>query len=186
MTPLLRHLPNLLTVLRLCAAPFTAMLILDERYGAALLVFAFAGLSDALDGYLARRLSPGSRFGVYLDPAADKLLMLASFVTLTMVGAVPLWLTALVIARDVAIVGAVGIAWLLALPLTIEPLNIGKISTVVQVAFIGIVLMLAALGLDQPVFVLASAIATAAVTVASWAAYAQLWFRAIALGRRTA
>lgn len=185
-TPLLRHLPNLLTALRLFAAPFTAMLILNERYGAALLIFALAGLSDALDGYLARLLSPGSRFGVYLDPAADKLLMLASFVTLTMVDAVPLWLTALVIARDIAIVGAVGIAWLFALPLKIEPLNIGKISTVVQVAFIGVVLILRALGLVEPAFVLAGAIATAAVTVASWAAYGQLWWRAIALGRRTA
>jgi len=185
-TSLLRHLPNLLTALRLCAAPFTAMLILDERYGAALLVFAFAGLSDALDGYLARRLSPGSRFGVYLDPAADKLLMLASFVTLTMVGAVPLWLTALVIARDIAIIGAIGIAWLFALPLKIEPLNIGKIGTVAQVAFIGIVLILRAFTFVEPAVVLAGAITTAAVTVASWAAYARAWFRALALGRRTA
>ncbi|MBV9990250.1 MAG: CDP-alcohol phosphatidyltransferase family protein [Alphaproteobacteria bacterium] len=185
-TPLLRHLPNFLTALRLFAAPFTAMLILDGRFGAALLIFAFAGLSDALDGYLARRLSSGSRFGVYLDPAADKLLMLASFVTLTMVGAVPLWLTVLVIARDIAIVGAVAVAKLLALPLKIEPLNIGKISTVVQVGFIALVLIMHALGMAERAVVLAAAVATAAVTVASWAGYAQLWFRAIALGRRTA
>ena len=186
MTPLLRHLPNLLTALRLCAAPFTAVLILRGHYGAALGFFAFAGLSDALDGYLARRLSPGSRFGVYLDPAADKLLMLASFVTLTMVGAVPLWLTALVIGRDLAIVGGAAIAWLLALPLKIEPLQIGKISTVVQVSFIGLVLLLRAAGAELPMLVLAGAIAAGAVTVASWLAYGQLWFRALALGRRTA
>lgn len=186
MTPLLRHLPNLLTALRLCAAPATALLILNGRDAAALAVFAFAGLSDALDGYLARRLASDSRFGVLLDPAADKLLMLASFVTLTMVGAVPLWLTALVIARDLAIVGGVGLAWLLGLPLAVEPLNIGKISTVVQVGFVGIVLLLRALGLDAPVAVLGGAIAAGAVTVASWLAYGQIWFRALALGRRTA
>lgn len=186
MTPLLRHVPNILTALRLCAAPLTAFFILHGRDGAALGVFAFAGLSDALDGYLARRLASASQFGVFLDPAADKLLMLASFVTLTMAGALPLWLTVIVIARDLAIVGGVGLAWLLALPLNVEPLNIGKISTVVQVGFIGLVLLLRMLGLDQPQVVLAGAIATGAVTVASWLAYGQVWFRAFALGRRTA
>lgn len=185
-TPLLRHLPNLLTALRLCAAPFTAALILRANYSAALGFFAFAGLSDALDGYLARRLSPGSRFGVYLDPAADKLLMLASFVTLTMVGAVPLWLTALVIGRDIAIVGGAAIAWLLALPLKIEPLQIGKISTVVQVGYIGLVLLLRAAEIEAPRLVLSGAIIAGAVTAASWAAYGQLLLRAVALGRRTA
>ncbi|HWA88664.1 MAG TPA: CDP-alcohol phosphatidyltransferase family protein [Rhizomicrobium sp.] len=186
MTPLLRHLPNLLTALRLCAAPLTAMFILHGQDAAALGVFAFAGLSDALDGYLARRLAPDSRFGVFLDPAADKLLMLASFVTLTMVGAVPLWLTAIVIARDLAIVLGVGLAWLLGLPLHVEPLTIGKISTVVQVCFIGLVLLLRSFDLELPSVVLAGAIAAGAVTVASWLAYGQVWLRAFALGRRTA
>jgi cardiolipin synthase (CMP-forming) len=186
--PLLKQVPNCLTALRLCAVPFTALFILHGQDWAALLVFAFAGLSDALDGYLARRLGSASRFGVYLDPAADKLLMLVSFVSLTMKDAVsvPLWLTAVVILRDVAIVLGAGAAWLFALPLRIEPLQIGKISTVVQVGFIGIVLLLRALDMDQPSLVLAGAIATGAVTVASWLAYGQLWFRAVMLGRRTA
>ena len=186
MTPLLRHLPNFLTVLRLLAAPLTAYFILHDREAAALGVFAFAGLSDALDGYLARRLSPGSRFGVYLDPAADKVLMLASFVTLTYIGAVPLWLTALVIGRDIAIILGVTAAWAFSLPLQIAPLNIGKASTVIQVSFIGLVLLLLALDADQPNLVLAGAIATAAVTVMSWLAYTQLLFRALAVRRRTA
>ena len=187
MTSWLRHLPNLLTALRLCAAPLTAYLILHGNHIGALEVFAFAGLSDALDGYLARRLSPGSRFGVFLDPAADKLLMLASFVTLTMTDAVPLWLTVLVIGRDLAIVCGVGVAWMLGLPLVVEPLVIGKISTAVQVCFIGLVLLFGALGLDQPLLVSAAAIATGAATVASWLAYGQLGFRALlSLGRRTA
>jgi len=185
-TALLRHLPNFLTALRLCAAPLTAYLILNSIDGGALVVFAFAGLSDALDGYLARRLAPNSRFGAYLDPAADKLLMLASFVTLTMMGAVPLWLTALVIGRDVAIVACVGLAWMLATPLRIAPLLIGKISTVVQVAFIALVLLLRAIDIDSPQAVQIAVLATAAVTVASWLAYGQLWFRAMALGRRPA
>lgn len=186
MTRSLRHLPNLLTALRVCAAPMTAVLILRAHYATALSVFAFAGLSDVLDGYLARRLSYATRFGVYLDPAADKLLMLASFVTLTMIHAIPFWLTALIIGRDLAIVMGVGSARLLSLPLHVEPLNIGKASTVIQVGFVGLVLLRLALGSDQPNLVLAGVIATAAVTLASWFAYAQLWFRALALARRTA
>jgi cardiolipin synthase len=143
-------------------------------------------VSDVVDGYLARRLTPDSRLGVYLDPAADKLLMLASFVALTMVGVVPLWLTALVIGRDVAIVACVGVTWLFAIPVRIEPLAIGKISTAMQVAFVGLVLLLRAFDLDSPNAIMACAIATGAVTVASWLAYGQLWFRALLVGRRTA
>jgi cardiolipin synthase (CMP-forming) len=186
MTNLLRHLPNFLTAGRLCAAPLTAYLILKGLDTAALGVFAFAGLSDALDGYLARRFAFATRFGAYLDPAADKLLMLASFVTLTVIGAVPFWLTALVLARDLAIVIGVGVAWLFSLPLRIEPLYIGKVSTVIQVGYIGLVLLLLALGEDQPGLVLAGTVATASVTVASWLAYGQLWGRALTIGRRPA
>jgi len=186
MTRFWRHLPNILTALRLCAAPLTGVLILRGQFTAALSVFAFAGLSDVLDGYLARRLSYATRFGVYLDPAADKLLMLASFVTLAMIHAIPFWLTALIIGRDLAIVMGVGLARILSLPLHVAPLNIGKASTVIQVCFVGLVLFLLALGADQPSLILAGAIATAAITIASWLAYAQLWFRALALGRRTA
>src|ERR1700752_2148047 len=79
----LKHLPNLLTWLRLAAAPGLAFLLVSGADRAALGVFAFAGLSDAADGFLAKRFGFASRFGRYLDPAADKLLMLAAFVTLT-------------------------------------------------------------------------------------------------------
>jgi cardiolipin synthase len=184
---LLRQLPNLLTALRMCAAPLTALFILSGQNAAALGAFAFAGLSDLLDGYLARRLQVASRFGVFLDPVADKLLMLASFVTLTLMGAVPLWLTVIVIARDIAIVGGIALDWLLAVPLHVEALTIGKISTVLQVAFIGLVLLLRTIGLDVPRVVFAAALATGAVTVASWLAYGQVGLRALfSPGRRTA
>jgi cardiolipin synthase len=186
MTRFWRQLPNILTALRLCAAPLTAYLILRGQFSTALCVFAFAGLSDFLDGYLARRMGLSSRFGVYLDPAADKLLMLASFVTLTIIHVIPLWLTALIIGRDLAIVMGVGLARLFSLPLEVAPLNIGKASTVVQVGYVALVLLLLALSFDRPDVVLVGAIAAGAVTVASWLAYAQLWFRAFALGRRTA
>jgi cardiolipin synthase len=91
-----------------------------------------------------------------------------------------------VIGRDVAIVLGVAIAWLFSLPVRVAPLNIGKASTVVQVAFIGVVLLLLALDLDLPAVVFVATLATAAVTTASWLAYGQLLFRALALGRPAA
>ena len=86
MIALLRQIPNLLTVLRLACAPVTALLLLDQAYPAALGVFVFAGLTDLADGFLAKRYGLDTQVGAWLDPAADKLLMLASFLALTYVG----------------------------------------------------------------------------------------------------
>jgi len=183
---LLRQVPNILSALRLFSAPVAAYLILHNIAVAALCVFVFAGLTDALDGYLAKQFALTSRFGAWLDPAADKLLMLASYVALTVVGAVPLWLTALVIGRDVAIVAGVGLARLLEAPLRIAPLTIGKLSTVVQVLFVALVLLALAahLGLEQPILV--GILAVAAVTLLSFFSYAFVWLQAVAAGRRAA
>lgn len=184
MTGPLRQLPNFLTAIRVLLAPLCAWLVLHNRDIAALCVFAAAGGSDALDGWLARRYGLVSRFGEYLDPAADKLLMLASFVTLTLVGAAPLWLTVIVITRDVAIVSGVGLARLLSLPVKIEPLAVGKGSTVVQVGYVALALLMLALGNEQPTLMLTAAVITTAFTLMSWFAYGQLLLKAFILGRR--
>jgi len=186
MTRLLRQIPNLLTAFRTVLAPLTAYLILLDRNLAALFVFAFAGASDALDGFLARRYGLVSRFGEYLDPAADKLLMLASFVTLTMVHQVPLWVTAIVIGRDVAVVLGVGLAWLFTLPLKVEPLAIGKANTVVQVGYVALMLLLLTLHVDMPALAMTGALSAAGFALASLLAYGQLLLRAFTLGRRPA
>ena len=183
---LLRQTPNMLSALRLVAAPVAAVLILGQVNVAAVCVFVFAGLSDALDGYLAKRFALTSRFGAWLDPAADKLLMLASFVTLTMVGAVPLWLTALVIGRDVAIVLGVGLARLLEAPLRIAPLTIGKASTVAQGVYVALILLGLASGRSLPRLEFAGSVAVAILTLSSFFAYAYVWLQAVAAGRRAA
>ena len=185
-TGLLRQIPNLLTAIRLVLAPLTAWLILRDRNLEALFVFGFAGASDALDGFLARRFGITSRFGEYLDPAADKLLMLASFVTLTAVGMAPFWLTATVIGRDVAIVAGVVLARLMSLPIKVEPLAIGKASTVVQVGYVGLLLLLLSLNVDMPPLAMTAALTCVGFTLASSLAYGQLWLKAFALGRRPA
>jgi cardiolipin synthase (CMP-forming) len=178
MNAVLRQAPNILSALRLIAAPIAAWLIWHHNDWAALGVFVAAGVSDAADGFLAKRFGLASRFGAWLDPVADKLLMLASFLTLTAVGAVPLWLTGLVIGRDVAIVAGVLLAKALEMPLEVKPLIVGKASTVVQVIYVALTLLLLSLDAHRPGI---AAVCTGVVTfLALWSflAYAQVWFKA--------
>ena len=186
MNTLLRNIPNVLTAVRVLLAPLTAYLIVRGNDFAALGVFAAAGATDAVDGFLARRFGLVSRFGEYLDPAADKLLMLICFVTLTMMHQVPLWLCVLVVARDVGIILGVLVARALSLPVKMEPLAIGKASTVVQVGYVALLLLLLTFNLDMPQLTLLAAVIAAAFTLLSWIAYGQLLLKAFALGRRPA
>jgi cardiolipin synthase len=176
---MLRHLPNLLTWLRLAAAPALAFLLVSGADRMALGVFAFAGLSDAADGFLAKRFGFATRFGRFLDPAADKILMLAAFVTLTVLKVTPVWLTLLVIARDLAILGGIGLARTLALPIRVEPLFVGKLSTAMQIIYVALALLLLTLELQWPRMLNAAAVATAAITMLSWLAYAGVGAQAL-------
>jgi cardiolipin synthase len=143
-------------------------------------VFLAAGLSDALDGFLAKRFGLASRFGAWLDPAADKLLMLASFATLTVVGKSPAWLTGLVIGRDVAIVAGILFAKVMEAPLKIAPLMVGKASTVVQVAYIALILLWCAVQAPLHWPLMVGEVAVALLTLASFVAYAAVWLKAVA------
>jgi cardiolipin synthase len=185
-TGMLRHLPNALSATRLLLAPAIAYLLLQGFYESAFAVFVLAGLTDAVDGYLAKRFAPGSHVGVYLDPAADKLLMLVCFVTLARLGVTPLWLTLVVIARDGAIIAGIAAARSFAIPIRVAPLPIGKASTAIQVVYVGLILFFLAFDIGAQSVRLAAAAATATLTVASAFAYAQIWIRALALRRRTA
>jgi cardiolipin synthase len=182
----LKHIPNILTALRLAAAPAFAALLMAGDDRAALGIFAFAGLSDAADGFLAKRFGLSTRFGRFLDPAADKLLMLAAFLTLAALGISPWWLTVLVIARDLAIVLAVFVAYVLALPLRVQPLFIGKVNTVVQVSYVGLLLVFLVFGIDAPQFSAWAALVTAMFTIISWFAYGGLWLGALFARNRIA
>ena len=172
-------LPNILTSLRLAAAPFLAMLVVAGDYADALAVFAFAGASDAADGFLAKRFGLDTTFGRYLDPVADKFLMLASFLALAAVGIAPVWLAVLVIARDIGIVFCAAMTWAFDLPLKIAPLPLGKASTAVQIGYIALMLVFLVFGIEQHVVADAAAILTGALTLASGLNYAALWLRAV-------
>jgi cardiolipin synthase (CMP-forming) len=179
-----KHLPNLITGLRLALAPAVALLLIEGDNRAALGIFALAGLSDAADGFLAKRFGFATRFGRYLDPAADKLLMLASFLTLTVMGVAPVWLAAIVIGRDLAIVLGVIAVVLLNLPLRVTPSFVGKASTACQIFFVALALVLRALDLEWHSALNIAAIITAITTLASWLGYGQLLWLAFAARRR--
>ncbi len=183
---MLRHLPNLLSGFRLLAAPLAAWAILADHDTAALAIFAGAGFSDIADGYVARTFGFTSRFGAWLDPIADKLLMLFCFVALLEIGAAPLWLVALVIVRDVGIAGGALLAKMLGLSLRIEPLMIGKATNAVLVAYVGARLLFLAFDRDAPHLVMAASYTAAMFVALSGAAYIQLFLRALLSGRRIA
>ena len=182
---MIRHIPNMLSALRLLAAPLAAWLILNDHDTASLIVFAAAGASDGLDGFIARRWGVTSRFGAWLDPVADKLLMLFCLTALYLVGVTPLWLLALVVARDAAIAAGWVLIKTLALPMRREPLMIGKISTVVQVVYILAMLLLLALEIEAPAIANAAAWLTGLATILSASAYAGLFLRGV-LTRKSA
>jgi cardiolipin synthase len=178
-----RHLPNLLSALRLLAAPFAAWLILAGHDTASLCVFAAASASDAVDGFVARRWGVTSRFGAWLDPVADKLLMLLCFTALYNVDAAPVWLLALVVGRDAAIATAWLLMRLLAMPLRIQTLAIGKGSTAAQAIYVLLALLLLAFDIEAPRLLGLGAAITGFLTAASGAAYGWLFLRDIAARR---
>lgn len=129
----MRQIPNLLSLLRLICAPITGWLILRNRLEAALILSCGAGFTDWIDGYIARRLGALSKVGTYLDPAADKLLLVIAFVSLGVIGLIPAWLIGLVIVRDLVIVVGVVLLWKLRGRTEFTPVLSGKLSTAFQI-----------------------------------------------------
>jgi cardiolipin synthase len=169
-------IPNALTVARLMLAAPLAWAILEGRPVLALVLVVVSGLSDALDGWLARRQGWESRLGSVLDPIADKLLMLAAVVPLGVVGILPLWLVALILARDAVIVAG-AIAWhRLIAPLRGQPTRLSKATTLAQVVMVLLALteQIERVGLPEPVWS-TLVFVTAGLTVASGLHYVIAW-----------
>ena len=134
-------IPNLITLTRILLTPLFIIFLIQGRYRKALLIFILAGVSDLADGLIARWWQQKSRLGSYLDPLADKLLMSASFVTLSISHLIPSWLTVMVISRDVILGLGALILRLTDYPLTVRPSLVGKWTTTVQITTVGLVLL---------------------------------------------
>src|SRR5438067_9623368 len=133
-------IPNLITLGRILLVPVVIWAITAGAMGVALALFLLAGISDAVDGFLAKRFGMRTELGGYLDPLADKAMLVSIFIALAVIEAVPRWLVILVVSRDIMIVGAVILAWLVDKPVKLKPLTISKLNTVVQIVFATVVL----------------------------------------------
>ena len=139
------NLPNFLTLIRILAIPFFLVLLASHLYMDALVVFILGGVTDAFDGFIARRMNQKTSLGAILDPVADKLLLMSSFIMLGMMDGIPLWLVVLVVSRDAVILfGYVAISFLLDERLEVQPTIAGKLSTVFQLVTVGVVLLMMA------------------------------------------
>lgn len=173
-------LPNLITIARLVLVPLVIVMIIEGRWQAAFLIFVTAGISDGIDGFIARRFNMRSELGAYLDPMADKALIVSIYITLAVVGALPAWLVILVVARDLMIVSAVILSWVMDKRVEIAPLLVSKLNTFAQLALAALMLGSRAFGVDPgPVLQLGLA-AVALLTLASMTAYLALWLRHMA------
>lgn len=169
------NIPNLITIMRILLVPVTIWLLISEEFGLAFLVFILAGISDGVDGFLARRFNLQSELGAYLDPLADKALLVSVYAALGMIKILPAWLVIIVITRDVLIIGGVLLAWLLDKPLVMKPLRISKVNTAVQIAFAGLVLGVLSTDINAKPILLIGTLVVAVLTILSGAYYMRDW-----------
>jgi cardiolipin synthase (CMP-forming) len=170
-------LPNAITIARILLVPVTVWLILNHQFGFSLLAFVLAGVSDAVDGFIARRYDLRSELGAYLDPIADKALLVSIYVSLAALQFLPGWLAIIVVTRDVLIVGAVLLSWVLGRPMEMKPLQISKVNTVAQIFFAGVLLLALSTKLPLDLTLEAGEILVAVLTLASGAVYMRDWVR---------
>lgn len=170
-------IPNLITLGRILLVPVVVWAIMSNAMWFAFVLFVAAGISDGVDGYLAKRFNMTTELGAYLDPLADKALIVSIYLTLGINGDIPRWLVILVVSRDILIVGGIMLSWLLGNPLKIRPLLVSKLNTVAQIVFACVVL--GSLGFDYQVPVLKLALMglVAILTLLSIAAYLTEWLR---------
>ena len=160
--------------------PVAVYLLIQSAYLAAFILFLLAGVSDALDGYLAKRNNQTTELGAILDPLADKALLVGVYVTLGLQGNLPNWLVVLVVFRDVLIVGGVIILFLVRLKVQMQPLIISKINTATQIGLAAIVLAELGLQLEIMGLVVVMIYLVGVTTVISGASYMVSWSRQMA------
>ena len=157
--------------------PVVIWLIASGQLQVAFVLFLAAATSDAVDGFLAKRFGWKTELGAYLDPLADKVLIVSIYVSLGITGVIPLWIVILVVSRDIMIVGAIILSWLVDRPVQIKPLVVSKANTAAQIVFACLVLGSHGLGIDiEPVLTMVMVL-VAVLTLVSVALYLAEWVR---------
>ena len=170
-------IPNLITLARILLVPVVVWAITSGAMKTAFLLFLAAGVSDAVDGFLAKRFGMQTELGAYLDPLADKAMIVSIYVALGFVNVIPRWLVILVVSRDIMIVSAVMLSWLVGRPVAIKALAISKANTVAQIVLALLALASQAFVFDaEPILTLTMALVTV-LTLLSIAFYLAAWVR---------
>ncbi len=170
------NIPNLISLVRLFMVPLIVWLLLDHNYLWALITFFVAGISDLLDGMLARIMNCDTKLGQYMDPIADKVLLVGVFLTMGIQSLIPSWLVIIVVFRDIVIVGGVVLSLLFLNNNTrITPLLISKINTFMQIGLVVIILAQVAIGINLRNINTIIFICTAATTILSGIGYVYEW-----------
>lgn len=173
-------LPNVITLGRMIVVPFVVWLIISGEMEVAFWLFLLAGVSDAVDGFIAKQFNQATLLGAYLDPLADKLLLVSIYVTFGAAGILPPWVVILVVSRDVLVVLGFMVTWLLDRPIQIRPLMISKINTTLQIALAGFELGRLGYGLELTEITTGLVVLVAVLAIASLAAYFVVWARHMA------
>ena len=173
----LHWLPNAISLFRIALIVPVLILIRDERFDLALMLFFLAGFSDGLDGYLAKRFDWHSRIGTLLDPVADKLLMAGTYITLAWTGHIPMWMAGIVVFRDLVIIGGATAYNFLIRPVEGEPTRISKLNTVLELLFIVFVLSRAAFSWPDAISVTVIGAAVLVTVIISGVDYVVFWSR---------
>jgi cardiolipin synthase len=175
LSQIFKNIPNLITLARMVMTPIAVLMIVSYHYLPAFQIFLLAGLSDAVDGFIARHFDLRTELGAYLDPLADKALLISIYVALAIYAALPAWVAIAVVSRDVMILVAVVVSWLLGKPVEIRPVWESKLNTAAQIALAGFALGARAYGVNpNPIeaylewTVTATTVASGGVYVAQW------------------
>ncbi|MBR0940738.1 cardiolipin synthase [Bradyrhizobium japonicum] len=139
-------IPNIITLGRIMLVPIIVWAIVSSQMEVAFAVFLIAGVSDAVDGFLAKRFNMTSELGALLDPLADKALLVSIYLALGIWGDIPRWIVILVVSRDIMIVAAVIVSWLFDKPVEMKPSKVSKLNTAAQVSYAALVLASLAFG----------------------------------------
>lgn len=169
------NVPNFITLGRVFSVPVVFWLLVTGQAKAAFLIFVAAGISDAVDGYLAKRFDSRTELGAYLDPLADKLLIVSIYIALGVRGDIPLWLVIAVVSRDFLILAGVLLAWLMDHPMTIKPLAVSKANTAAQLVLASTVLCDNAFALELGNLRIVLVWIAGILTLLSAAAYLRDW-----------
>lgn len=170
-------IPNLITILRFLLVPCVVYALLTGEWGWAFTGFVVAGVSDGVDGFIARHFNQRSKLGAYLDPVADKVLLVSVFVVLGFLGELPLWLVIAAVSRDALIVSGVVLATIMGNPVEMKPFLVSKANTAVQIVLAALVLGENAFGAETGGLRMAIVYLSGLLTIASAGAYLVAWLR---------